>query len=129
MILSNSIKRLAWQKAKRVKGYNPDEVRKDACGAWIVYGQFGDRSKPFGWEIDHVYPETKLHAMGVSQHLIDDKLNLRALHWRNNASKGGNYPSYIATVKAENDRNKIVEIPMEVNTELQSMLNRLFNLK
>lgn len=128
MIPTESIKKLVWEKAITVNGYDPNKVRKDACGAWIVYSQFGDRSKAFGWEIDHIFPESRLHEKDVSQQLIDNIINLRALHWRNNASKGNDYPSYIASVKAENDRNKIVEIPLEVNTELQTQLSRLFNL-
>lgn len=70
-----------------------DRVRKDACGAFILYEDFGDRNSAFGWEIDHIYPASKLKEReDVTDEQIDDMRNLRPLNWRNNASKGADCP-------------------------------------
>lgn len=78
-----------WQKGQVVPGYDPNEYRKDRCGAWMrkaSYGTTGD----YGWEIDHAYP--------VSRGGTDDMSNLQPLHWRNNRGKGDDYPTwYCAT--------------------------------
>ena len=47
-----------WSKGIIVKGYDEALFRKDCCGAWIVKNEYGKQS-PFGWEIDHVYPQVK----------------------------------------------------------------------
>ena len=44
-----------WQHGVEVNGYSPEEIRKDAAGAWIIYDRFG-MDDPFGWQIDHVCP-------------------------------------------------------------------------
>ena len=49
-----------WNKGQVVKGYNEKCYRKDACGAWMIREKYGDRTSPFGWEIDHIYPKSKL---------------------------------------------------------------------
>ena len=43
-----------WNKGQVVKGYNEKCYRKDACGAWMIREKYGDRTSPFGWEIDHI---------------------------------------------------------------------------
>lgn len=63
-----------------VDNYNsPDKWRKDQCGAWIHKNDYGNRGSKFGWEVDHITPESK----GGS----DDLSNLRPLQWENNANK------------------------------------------
>lgn len=66
-----------WRKATIVNGYDPAQWRKDRCGAWIGFIEFGDRDSKFGWEIDHIIP-------GAGHHLG----NLQPLNWRNNVAKG-----------------------------------------
>ena len=83
-----------WEKGLKDDKYNPDFVRKDACGAWMIKGRYNDRSSSFGWEVDHIYPESKLRDMNVPQQKIDDICNLRPLNWNNNVSKGSDYPHY-----------------------------------
>lgn len=122
------LKKKVWNKGITDPAFQAEHVRKDACGAWIVYEHFGNRDSPFGWEIDHVIPASKLSELGIPKDKIDDILNLRPLNWRNNVSKGANYPSYIASVKAENDKNIIKETPMDVNAELQTKLKVLYNI-
>ncbi|MEX0828180.1 MAG: HNH endonuclease signature motif containing protein [Haliea sp.] len=71
----------AWQKASPVIGYDPSQVRRDALGWYIVWSEYGNRKSDYGWEIDHHIPTILGGGDGVA--------NLRALHWRNNASMGG----------------------------------------
>lgn len=53
----------------------------DAAGNEIHYRRYGDRDSLYGWEIDHILPVTNGG---------DDNIeNLRVLHWRLNASLGG----------------------------------------
>jgi len=73
-----------WMKARTVLGYDPNEIRKDVCGAWIKranYGTTGD----YGWEIDHIQPV----SAGGSDHIS----NLQPLHWQNNRKKGDSWPA------------------------------------
>ena len=51
-------KETAWEKAKKVRGRNPNLWRKDELGNLIykpAYGTEGER----GWEIDHIRPKSK----------------------------------------------------------------------
>lgn len=66
-----------WQKAAIVPGYDPARWRKDACGAWMYWGAYGDRNSAFGWEVDHIVPK--------SDGGPDDLTNLRPLHHENNS--------------------------------------------
>jgi hypothetical protein len=52
-----------WNKGQVVKGYNEKCYRKDACGAWMIREKYGDRTSPFGWEIDHIYPKSILKVV------------------------------------------------------------------
>lgn len=65
-----------WEKGEEIPPNDPDEFRKDACGAWMARNQYGDRSSQYGWEIDHIDPDGG-----------DDLSNLRPLQWRNNAHR------------------------------------------
>lgn len=68
-----------WRKGQTDQANNPAIWRKDACGAWIAFGDYGNRNSPYGWEIDHITPES---------HGGSDRIdNLRPLNWRNNAAK------------------------------------------
>ena len=104
-----------WNKGQVVKGYNEKCYRKDACGAWMIREKYGDRTSPFGWEIDHIYPKSKMLESISDVSLIDDVKNLRPLNWKNNESKG----------------NKNVEGVYEytVNEETQKIIEQLFKSK
>lgn len=69
-----------WNKGTAVPGYDPALWRQDACRAWMRFDGYGNRASVFGWEIDHIIPDTK----GGS----DDLNNLQPLHWENNTAKG-----------------------------------------
>jgi hypothetical protein len=78
---SNSDLKLIWSKGKIVLGFDPNLRRKDDCGAWISWNQYGNRNTDHneGWEVDHI----KAIANGGGESLQ----NLRPLHWKNNARK------------------------------------------
>jgi len=74
-----------WRKAKIIDlGHELAGLRRDDYGNTIQQSAYGDRSSPYGWEIDHVIPK----AMEGSSR-ID---NLRPLHWRANTSKSDKLP-------------------------------------
>ena len=74
-----------WAKAEAVPGYDQRFFRRDACGAWIRYTEFGlSEGSEHGWHIDHIRP--------VSLGGDDSLENLQPLHWANNRHKGDRYP-------------------------------------
>ena len=98
MILSEEEKkRHAWQYTTIGAGYDPNMYRKDACGAWIRWDMYGQQDSLYGWQVDHIYPQSR----GGD----DNPLNLRALQHQNNASKGDDYPSYEAVITSKNNTN------------------------
>lgn len=79
-----------WNKGIIVQGVTSSLRRKDICGAWIDYNQYGNRNSDTGWEIDHIKP--------VSNGGSDSISNLRPLHWQNNARKSDG--NLVCAVKA-----------------------------
>ena len=71
-----------WEKAKHVRGKNPDVIRKDGKGNLIRKSSHGTEGE-YGWEIDHIKPKSR----GGS----DDIRNLQPLHWKDNRKKGDKY--------------------------------------
>ena len=83
------LKLAVWAKGKKVpdkdgKHWNPAVWRYDICGKPIKYSEHGNTSKDTGWEIDHKKPTAK-----GGKGIID---NLQPLQWKNNRTKGDNYP-------------------------------------
>ena len=115
-----------WEKAFPVEGYDKEKYRHDACGAWIEKSKYGDRTSSFGWEIDHIYPQSLLKKKNVTQEEIDDRRNMRALNWQNNDSKGVDYPSYQAKVKADENKNVVIDREVVVNQEIQHIIETLY---
>lgn len=126
MEITETLKKEVWNKGVIVKDYDPQSYRKDACGAWIAWSAYGDRHSPYGWEIDHIYPEAKLQLKKVFQESIDDLINLRPLHCKNNASKGADYPTYHSSMKAVGNKNEEVAGVFDVNAEVQNKLKELY---
>ena len=85
MGFSESLERsLIWQKARPLQ----DRVRfpwpewgMDEYGNIMRQSHHGDRSSPYGWEIDHTFPT----SFGGP----DIYANKRSLHWRANVGLGG----------------------------------------
>ena len=117
-----------WNRATAVEGYDKNRFRKDACGAWIIRDKYGDDDSLYGWEIDHIVPQSLLEEKGYSQKDIDKYENLRALQHENNASKSDDYPSYTSVVTSEGTENVNVTNFLEVNEKKQEMLRKLYNL-
>ena len=124
-----------WNKGICDSRFDSKSVRKDACGAWIIRNRFNDRNSPFGWEIDHIYPESRLKELGVPEDLRNDIINLRPLNWKNNVSKGADYPHYQSKFKAgilkdhdgsELDVNIDCMDEKEINDETQQQITELF---
>lgn len=77
-------KRKIWNKAQTDDNNDPDLWRKDQCGAWMYYPNYGAASvgeahTSYKWQIDHIKPESKGGEDVVS--------NARPLQWFNNDSR------------------------------------------
>ena len=83
---SEQTKSLVWNKGQIISGLDPRVWRRDSCGHKMKYGDHGNTSSNFGWEIDHILPSSK----GGSDTLD----NLQPLYWENNRRKGDTYPWY-----------------------------------
>ena len=79
---SESLIKKVWEKAKPMKGKNPDVWRKDPKGNKIRFGSYGTIGK-YGWEVDHKKPRVR----GGSN---TDK-NFQPLYWKTNREKGDKY--------------------------------------
>ena len=128
MEITEEKKQDVWEKGTVVPNYDASKYRKDACGAWIAWDRYNDKHSPYGWQIDHIYPESKLQLKRFSQKDIDDIRNLRPLHWKNNASKSADYPTYHSVVKAVDNHNEDIDDTFEVNTDVQSVLRDLYGI-
>lgn len=118
MVFSEVQKRIAWQHANAVEGYDPNHVRKDVCGAWILWGKYGHDDSPFGWEIDHILPR----RLGGDERDI----NLMAIHFLNNVSKKDDYPSFHALITSQDAKNIKTNIVMLVPEWLQQELKKIY---
>ncbi|MCG3147231.1 MAG: hypothetical protein PCFJNLEI_00669 [Verrucomicrobiae bacterium] len=77
--LDEDLVKQVWKKGAVLPGHDPNKVRKDKCGAWMVFTEHDNRESEFGWEIDRVTS---------NDHGGSDALNnLRPVHWENVASK------------------------------------------
>ena len=109
-----------WDKAERCGIENEKNgFRKDQCGAWIKFSEYGNRNSKYGWEIDHVYPESRGG---------DDRLeNLRPMQWENNVIKNDDFPDYETAVIAQGGANIRKKGHYTVNSTLREQLQQLYH--
>lgn len=120
MFTENIIEKV-WSKARTVENYDSNQFRKDACGAWIIRTHYGNRDSIYGWEIDHIYPE----SLGG-----DDSIeNLRVLQWENNLSKGNDYPDYKSVVQSDGNKNIRQDKQFTVNENIQELLKNKYSIE
>lgn len=119
-MFSNEVIEQVWRDATIVPGYDQNLFRKDCCGAWIIRNAYGNTDSIYGWEIDHVYPQ----SLGGG----DDLVNLRAMQWENNRSKGDDYPYYTASILSEGNYNVRSSKSLRVNEPLQEKLRVLYKI-
>ena len=127
-IITDDVKNLVWSKALPIDGYPQNKVRKDACGALIVYDDYDKEDSLFGWNIDFIVPLVILRDKGVDETLIKDIRNMRPLNIANILSKGDSYPYYTAARMAEGTTNKDVVSNKVVNDVVQEELKQLYSL-
>lgn len=89
---TKKIIRQVWEKAEIDINFNPNEVRKDVCGAHICFEHYGNTNTKTGWQIDCIKP---IEFGGT-----DDLFNLQPLNWKNRASKKDNYPSWVCILSS-----------------------------
>jgi 5-methylcytosine-specific restriction endonuclease McrA len=120
MEISDDIKHILWEKARKVDGYDAKSFRKDDCGAWIAWEKYGLSDNQFGWVVDHIYPK----ALGG-----DDSIeNLRPLQYKNNVSKSDDFPSYTASIVADGNKNIDKIRVLKVNMATREKLAKLYNI-
>ncbi len=84
---SEQTKISVWNKGQIVPGVDASQKRKDRCGAWIEWNQYGNTTENgTGWEIDHNQPVAKGGG--------DELANLQPLQWENNRHKSDDYPNW-----------------------------------
>lgn len=92
-------KELIWDKANFISAENEKMgFRKDQCDAWIKKSEYGNRQSKYGWEIDHIKPDSKGGEDIVS--------NARPLHWKNNVSRQNGKLKKVVT----SDGNKNINV-------------------
>lgn len=125
--INEDLKRRVWNKGIAVKDYDPAKFRQDACGAWMIFEQYSNRKSIYGWEIDHIFPQSILREYNATEKEIDNIDNLRPLNWINNSSKGSDYPSYHADVISDGNKNVRGNYQFQVSEDVQNKLKDLYN--
>lgn len=128
MYITDSLKRDVWAKGQIVDGFDPAMYRKDACGAWIVWDKYGASDNIYGWQIDHIYPVSRLEQRGFSEEEIWNIKNLRPLQSMNNLSKADDYPSYTAIITSDGNKNIQMEKNLIVNVNVREQLKVLYQI-
>jgi hypothetical protein len=89
----------AWEQGRVEKGYDPDFYRRDYADARIERLMYGNIYSQYGWEIDHIKPLAKGGTY--------DKNNLFPLQWKNNRTKGDDYPKWYTSISFDGKKNTL----------------------
>lgn len=114
----NDIIEIAWNKARKIDGFDSNLFRQDACGAWIRKDLYGDINNMYGWGVDYIFPK----ILGGT--MVPD--NIRALNYHNIISKGRDYPSYKAVFTSEGTQNVETELYLTVNDKVRTRLKTIY---
>ena len=79
MSYSENQRQSVWEKGRLASNNDPAVWRMDRCGAWFRRDHYGRTDYEYGWEIDHLVPQSR----GGS----DELANLQPLQWENNRAK------------------------------------------
>ncbi len=79
--------------------------------------QYGSETD-FGWEIDHMFPE----SLGGDKNII----NLQALQWENNRVKADNFPNYSTPVTSDGNKYIRKDLYWKFNDSFIAELKRLY---
>lgn len=115
-----------WKKGTVVDKYDKNRWRKDACGAWMDYNEYGNTDSKYGWQVDHIFPASVLEDNGVSEDDRDNLINLRPMQWKNNDVKDVDYPTYDSTVTSSENKNIDKDDTYTVNKNKQQDLKDFF---
>ena len=107
-----------WNKASVIEGLDPNVFRKDPCGGAMMKNKYDDITSPFGWTIDHIYPRSK----GGD----DNEINLRAMQWQNDSSKGHDFPLYNSAVVFDSIENVPSVREFRVNAKKLAELSKIY---
>ena len=87
-----------------------DKRRKDECGAWITFEEFGKQTDE-GWCYINVVSPAALKANGETEERVYNFRNLKAMHWRNAlkwrqcVEAGNSGKAFYGAVTGQGDRN------------------------
>lgn len=117
-----------FSKGTPIDDCNGNELRLDAVGAFIKRSSYGRDDEKYGWEVDHIVPEDLLRKHKVPQKLIDNEINLRPLNWKNNVSKGDDYPKYRVAIEVDKymETNISVDIKTVIDDKTQEQLRNFY---
>ena len=88
-----------WEKAHKIDlGHELAGLRRDDWGNLIHRDAYGDRSSPYGWEMDHIIPL----SLGGAETLE----NVRPLKWLANVRKSDSPPSLLELLYTQGHLNK-----------------------
>lgn len=92
--MNTTREQIAWEKtSNQVEATDGKTYAWSPEGAWICWEDYGNINSIYGWEIDH------WNGNAYDNH----QLNLRAMQWQNNRSKGDSKNFYIRKVYAPNN--------------------------
>ncbi len=128
MEVTDDLKERVWAKAIVPSGYENTQLRKDVCGAWMQWDKYGDNTNTFGWHIDHICPKSRLEAKGIQEDKIDEDINLQPMNYRNNESKGDDYPEYHSVVTAKGLNNVEERHTHMVDFSKQEKLRKFYGI-